>query len=61
MPRLFTHHSTAGRAGSERVFTDDQGRRRGAALTQRDAPCGALVLRPASAWRPNSPPYGTLP
>jgi hypothetical protein len=61
MPRLFTRHSLAGLAGGERVFTDDVGRRRSAALTQRDAPSGALVRRPPSAWHRVSPPDGTLP
>jgi hypothetical protein len=60
MPRLFTRHSLAGTSGGERVFTDDEGRRRSAALTQRDAPRGALVRRLRSAWRRNSPPDGTL-
>ena len=60
MPRLFTRHSLAGTSGGERVFTDDEGRRRSAALTQRDAPRGALVRRLRSAWRWTSPPNGTL-
>jgi hypothetical protein len=59
MPRLFTRHSLAGRSGGERVFTDDEGRRRSAALTQRDAPRGALVRHLRSTWR-QGPPDGTL-
>ena len=59
MPRLFTRHSLAGTSGGERVFTDDEGRRRSAALTQRDAPRGALVRRLRIAWR-CCPPDGTL-
>jgi hypothetical protein len=61
MPRLFTRHSLAGASGGERVFTDDEGRRRSAALTQRGAPRGALVRCLRSAWRWTSPPDGTLP
>jgi hypothetical protein len=60
MPRLFTHHSPAGMARGERVFTDDGGRRRGAAPARRDAPRGALVHRPGSTWRRTAPPVGTL-
>jgi hypothetical protein len=60
MPRLFTRHSLAGASGGERVFTEDEGRRRSAALTQRDAPRGALMRRLRSAWRWSSPPDGTL-
>jgi hypothetical protein len=61
MPRLFTRHSLAGASGGERVFMDDEGRRRSAALTQRDAPRGALVRHPRSAWRRSTPPDGTIP
>jgi hypothetical protein len=60
MPRLFTRHSLAGASGGERVFTDDEGRRRSAALTQRDALRGALVRRLRSAWPWSSLPNGTL-
>lgn len=61
MPRLFTRHSPARTSGGERVFTDDGGRRRSAALIERDASHGALVRRPRSAWRRAAPPVGTLP
>jgi hypothetical protein len=59
MPRLFTRHSLAGASGGERVFTDDEGRRRSAALTQRDAPAAPLCVDPG-AWHRDSPPDGTL-
>jgi hypothetical protein len=42
MPRLFTHHSSAGTAGHERVFTDDRGRLGSAAPTGCGTPRGAL-------------------
>ena len=61
MPRLFTRHSPSGTSGGERVFTDDGGRRGGAAPIWRDAPAGALVRRPDSAWRTIAPFDGTLP
>lgn len=61
MPRLFTRHSAAGASSGERVFMDDEGRRRSAALTRRGAPSGALVRRPGSAWRRRSPPDGIIP
>jgi hypothetical protein len=56
MPRLFTHHSPAGMSGGERVFMDDRGRLGSAAPVRRDAPAGALVLRPGSAWRRGAHP-----
>jgi hypothetical protein len=60
MPRLFTRHSSR-TSGRERGFTDDRGRLGSAARTVRDAPAGALVLRPGSAWRRTALPVGTLP
>ena len=60
MPRLFTRHSPAGMPGSERVFRDERGRLWSAALTERDAPRGALLPCPGSAWQSIVPPDGTL-
>jgi hypothetical protein len=61
MPRLFARSSPARSSGGERGPTDDQGRLGGAALIERDASEGALVLRPGSSWRRTVPPVGTLP
>jgi hypothetical protein len=61
MPRLFTHHSTARTAGSERVFTDDRGRLGSAAPIGCGTPEAPFVLRPAAPWPMSTPPLGTLP
>ena len=42
MLRLFTHHSTARIAGSERMVRDDRGRLGSAARESRGTPGGAL-------------------
>ena len=51
MPKSSTRHPPLRPSGSERVFTDDQGRLWSAALEERDAPSGALVFRCISDGR----------
>jgi hypothetical protein len=59
MPRLFTHHSSPGSAGDERVFTDDRGRLGSAAPIGCGTPPGALCASspdPVALVRPTARP-----
>ena len=61
MPRLFTHHSSSGVAGIERVFTDDRGRLGSAAPIGCGTPRGALCASSDSPVAPVIPTTRPIP